>query len=108
MRRRAPHASRPRSFHNVKTSAYKKGPELFDEWCGRHNVEREAIPLLKAMLQLDPSKRITALEASLVRGCRWRCHWCAACAGTAGLPVLRGCSGMLLPCEPAHTARAAP
>ncbi|KAF8062780.1 CDKC-1 [Scenedesmus sp. PABB004] len=52
-------------FHNVKASAYKKGPEVFDDWCRRHSVPADAIPLLKSMLCLDPSKRITATDAAL-------------------------------------------
>lgn len=69
------------SFPNVKISAYKKGPEAFDQWCRTNQVHAEALTLLKLMLQLDPSKRISALDASLVGAlvdcwCSGRVWWC--------------------------------
>ncbi|WIA40855.1 hypothetical protein OEZ86_004522 [Tetradesmus obliquus] len=52
-------------FKNVKESAYRKGPDNFDEWCKRHKLPPEAVELLKGLLALDPKKRISATDAVL-------------------------------------------
>lgn len=78
------------SFPNVKTSAYKKGPEMFDQWCRTNQVHAEALPLLKQMLQLDPAKRISALDASLV-------GFLAGLAGRGRDGGVEGAWGALMP-----------
>jgi serine/threonine protein kinase len=57
------------SYKDINRSSLRPDSSAgFTRWCRDHLMDQAAVPLLQKMLTLDPRKRISAVDALMVRG----------------------------------------